>query len=191
MESRIDTLIGGEMADPTFLRRLAMGLQSKTANETASLRVSHLDVEIKSLAKKRNRIIDLFTEGDITREEKAVRLASVSEQIRVLTEELSRLKGSVPAGTTLEQLAALFSVFIGWDTWEDRRKLLALYAPRMRVRDGQVVSVYRLLDNAETRADSAYSMSRSSSAPRRSTSRPTAWPRTPSGPAILAGATIN
>jgi len=179
------------MADPTFLRRLAMGLQSKTANETASLRVSHLDVEIKSLAKKRNRIIDLFTEGDITREEKAVRLASVSEQIRVLTEELSRLKGSVPAGTTLEQLAALFSVFIGWDTWEDRRKLLALYAPRMRVRDGQVVSVYRLLDNAETRADSAYSMSRSSSAPRRSTSRPTAWPRTPSWPAILAGATIS
>jgi len=28
-----------------------------------------------------------------------------------------------------------------------------LYVPRMRVRDGQVVSVYRILDGTETRVD--------------------------------------
>ncbi|MGA2051219.1 MAG: hypothetical protein ABSG96_26310, partial [Terracidiphilus sp.] len=84
------------------------------------------------------------------------RLGRVTEQLGTVTEELTRLQASAPAGTTLEQLAAMFSVFVGWGTYdrEDRRRLLSLYLPRMRVRDGQVVSLYRLLDGSETRYDS-------------------------------------
>jgi DNA invertase Pin-like site-specific DNA recombinase len=155
LESRIDSLIGGDMADPAFLRRLAHRLQSLQQNDKRSSRISQLETEQKSLERKRSRVIDMFMEGDITTTEKAERLAKVAERLAMVNEELTRLQASVPAGTTLEQLVSLFTIFAGWDTYskDDRRKLLSLYVPRMRVRDGQVVSVYRLLDGTETRVD--------------------------------------
>ena len=156
MESRIDSLVGGEMSDPAFLRRLAHRLQSVQENSTRTSRIQHLEMEQKSLERKRSRVIDLFTEGDISRDEKSDRLATIAEQLGTANEELTRLQASAPAGVTLEQLVSMFQVFAGWGTYtaEDRRKLLSLYIPRMRVRDGQVVSVYRLLDQQETRYDS-------------------------------------
>jgi DNA invertase Pin-like site-specific DNA recombinase len=156
MESRIDNLIGGDMADPAFLRRLAIRLQSMQENDKRGSRIQQLETEQKSLERKRSRVIDMFMEGDITTAEKAERLAKVAEQLATVNEELTRLRASAPAGTTLEQLLSMFTVFAGWETYsaEDRRRLLSLYVPRMRVRDGQVVSVYRLLDGQETRYDS-------------------------------------
>jgi site-specific DNA recombinase len=161
MESRIDSLIGGEMVDPAFLGTLAMRLQSMQQNDKRASRIQQLATEQKSLEKKRSRVIDLFTEGDITRDERAERLAKVAEQLGGVNEELTRMQSSAPAGTTLEQLVEMFSVFAEWDTYskDERRIRLALYMPRMRVRDGQVVSVYRLLDNTETRYDSKCSKS--------------------------------
>ena len=155
MESRIDSLTGGEMADPAFLRHLAMRMQSVNANDKRSSRIQQLDTERRSLEKKRSRVIDLFTEGDITRDEKVERLAKVAEQLGAVNEELTRMQSSAPAGMTLEQLESMFTVFGGWELYstEERRKMLALYMPRMRVRDGQIVSVYRLLDQTETRYD--------------------------------------
>jgi hypothetical protein len=167
MESHIDSLIGGEMSDPAFLRRLAMRLQATQQNDKRSSRIQQLETERKSLERKRDRVIDMFIDGDITKDEKADRLAKVAVQLGSVTEELTRLQSSAPVGTTLEQLTALFQVFMGWETYskEDRRKLLSLYVPRMRVRDGQVVSVYRLLDSTESRVDNECSRNSSSSAP--------------------------
>ena len=155
MENRIDTLIGGEMSNPAFLRRLAMRLQSTQENDKRASKIQQLDSEMKSLERKRSRVIDIFMEGDITKDERAERLAKIAEQLGTVNEELTRMQASAPAGTTLEQLVSMFTVFAGWETYsaEDRRRLLSLYAPRMRVRDGQVVSVYRLLDRQETRYD--------------------------------------
>lgn len=155
MESRIDSLVGGEMSDPAFLRRLARRLQSVQENSTRTLRIQQLEMEQKSLERKRSRVIDMFMEGDISKEDRAERLSKISEQLGTVAEELTRLQASAPAGVTLEQLVSMFQVFAGWVTYtaEDRRKLLSLYLPRMRVRDGQVVSVYRLLDRQETRYD--------------------------------------
>ena len=156
MEQNIDTLIAEHMSDPAFLRRLAMRLQSMQANDRRASRIQQLDTKEKTLERKVGRVIDLFMEGDITKDDKAERLARLSEQLSGVNEELTRLQASAPAGTTLEQLAAMFRVFVGWDTYgrEVRRRLLSLYLPRMRVRDGQVVSLYRLLDGSETRYDS-------------------------------------
>jgi hypothetical protein len=144
-----------------------MRLQATQQNDKRSSRIQQLETERKSLERKRDRVIDMFIDGDITKDEKADRLAKVAVQLGSVTEELTRLQSSAPVGTTLEQLTALFQVFMGWETYskEDRRKLLSLYVPRMRVRDGQVVSVYRLLDSTESRVDNECSRNSSSSAP--------------------------
>jgi site-specific DNA recombinase len=164
MESRIDRLIGGEMSDPDFLRQLADSMQAMQANDTRTSKIQQLETESKSLDRKRSRILDLFTEGDITRDEKTERLEKLSEKIGTVTEELTRLQSSVPASATLEQLVSMFHVFSGWETYsvETRRKMLSLYVPRMRVRDGQIVSVYRLLDGQESRYDTRIDMKSSS-----------------------------
>ena len=125
-------------------------------------------------------------EGDHGRIE--IRTAKVAEQLAMVNEELSRLQASAPAGITLGQLVSMFTVFAGWETCgkDDKRRLLSLYVPRMRLSDGQVVSVYRLLDGTgsrvdrkcsskvlthskitETRVDNECSKNSSSSAPRR------------------------
>lgn len=212
LESGIDSLIGGEMCDPAFLRRLAMRLQATQGNDKRASRIQQLETEKKSLERKRSRVIDMFMEGEISPAEKAERLAKVAEQLATVNEELTRLQASAPAGTTLQQLAALFTVFAGWDTYsaEDRRRLLSLYVPRMRVRDGRVVSIYRLLEGTETRVDSECSSkmlshskitetrvdsecskSSSSCALARSTTPHTASPVTPFSPVAWAGPTTS
>jgi hypothetical protein len=155
MENRVDALIGGEMTDPASLSRLAMRLQSTQGNDKRESRIQQLDTEKKSIERKRSRVIDMFMEGDISKDDRAERLSKLDEQLEIVTEELTRLQASAPAGTTLDQLAAMFTVFSGWEMYstEDKRRLLSLYVPRMRVRDGQVVSVYRILDGTETRVD--------------------------------------
>jgi hypothetical protein len=56
MESRIDNLIGGDMADPAFLRRLAIRLQSMQENDKRVYRIQQLEREQKSLERKRSRV---------------------------------------------------------------------------------------------------------------------------------------
>lgn len=93
----------------------------------------------------------MFADGTITRVERDERLERVASQLASLDEELARLE-STAGRLTMDDFYELFGVL--FDRWavmtkEERRKLLALHMPKIRVRDGRVVSLYRLLDGRE------------------------------------------
>jgi len=153
MEEKVETLLTEQMTDPAFLRRLLMRLKANDADSKRASQVQHLKAERASLEKKRSRVIDMYVDGEISKDERSDRLARVAMNLGRVNEELARLD-STPVMTE-NQLVEMFRVFASFDTLpkEDRRKLLSLYIPRMRVRDGEVVALFRLLDNAETRYD--------------------------------------
>jgi hypothetical protein len=156
MEKQIDALISTQMNDPAFLRRIAMQLQASQGVDKRASQIERLEGDRKSLERKRQRVVDMYADGDINKSEKDERLTLINERLAVANDELSRLQQSAPPTTTAAQLAELFAVFVGWDTRpkDDRRKLLSLFIPRIRARDGKVVSVYRLLGGSESRYDS-------------------------------------
>ena len=104
-----------------------------------------------TVERKRGRYIEMFADGTITRVERDERLERVASQLASLDEELARLE-STAGRLTMDDFYELFGVL--FDRWavmtkEERRKLLALHMPKIRVRDGRVVSLYRLLDGRE------------------------------------------
>ena len=160
VEQRIDSLLSEQMTDPAFLRRLVMRWEVKSKDDRKASQIERLESDQKALERKRVRTIDMYADGDITKQERTERLGAVAEQLGRVNEELSRLRDSAqPIG--VNQLLEMFKMFVGWDTRpkEDRRKLLSLTIPRMRIKDGEVVSVFRLLDNAEARYDKKCSKS--------------------------------
>jgi hypothetical protein len=154
VEQRIDSLLSEQMTDPAFLRRLVMRWEVKSKDDRKASQIERLESDQKALERKRVRTIDMYADGDITKQERTERLGAVAEQLGRVNEELSRLRDSAQT-TDVNQLLEMFKVFVGWDTRtkEDRRKLLSLTIPRMRVKDGEVVSIFRLLDNQEARYD--------------------------------------
>jgi site-specific DNA recombinase len=160
VEQRIDSLLSEQMTDPAFLRRLVMRWEVKSKGNQKASQIERLESDQKSFERKRQRVIDSFVDGDITKSERTERLEAIAEQLRRINEELSRLRDSAQP-TDVNQLLEMFKMFVGWDTRprEDRRKLLSLTIPRMRVKDGEVVSVFRLLDNAGARYDKKCSKS--------------------------------
>jgi DNA invertase Pin-like site-specific DNA recombinase len=154
VEQRIDSLLSEQMTDPAFLRRLVKQWEANSTDKRKVSQIERLEADQKALERKRQRVIDSFVDGDITKQERTERLGAVAEQLGRVNEELSRQRDSARP-TDASHLLEMFKVFVGWDTLprEDRRKLLSLTIPRMRVKDGKVVSVFRLLDNTEARYD--------------------------------------
>ena len=86
------------MSDPAFLRRLAHRLQSVQENSTENVTDSTTGDGEKSLERKRSRVIDMFMEGDISKEDRAERLSKISEQLGTVTEDLTRLPSVSTSG---------------------------------------------------------------------------------------------
>jgi site-specific DNA recombinase len=159
MESRLESLLTKQMTDNVFLRRLLMRLNANNLDSKRASQMQRLQSERASLEKKRSRVIDMYADGDITKTERADRLARIAIDLGGVNEELARIEAT-PVMTE-NQLVEMFRVFAAFDTLpkDDRRKLLSLYIPRIRVKDGEVVSLYRLLDGTEARYDKTCSMS--------------------------------
>ena len=159
VEQRIDSLLSEQMTDPAFLRRLIVQWEARSKNDRKASQIERLETDQKSLERKRVRTIDMYADGDITKAERTERLGTIAEQLGRINEELSRLRDSAQP-TDVSQLLEMFKVFASFDTRprEDKRRLLSLYIPRMRIKDGHIVGLYRLLDGVETRDDSRSAM---------------------------------
>lgn len=72
--------------------------------------MSRLEAEHRTLDTKRQRVIDLYTDGDISKEEKTTRLAKIAEQLGKVSEELARERESeMPTNACCERSTRAFS----------------------------------------------------------------------------------
>jgi hypothetical protein len=109
---------------------------SKSADE-----VRKLSAEIKALNRKRDRVLDLFSDGVIEKAELSSRLFPITEGKRVAEAALSRTE-QCPV-LDLEKLIAAFAPFAEWEFWtrEQKRQVLATLTPDIRVAEYKVESL--------------------------------------------------
>ena len=142
LEPALDSVIVDTLASPAALRKVA-----KAAREAAEARTDRRTVEraaklVEQLLAKRNRVVDMFADGTITKPDRDQRLHSVSQQLQAAQAQLVSAQPTAPA-FDVEQLAALFEPLVGWRTLQlrEKRALLASLQPRFYLRDYKVVRV--------------------------------------------------
>ncbi|MGA9061073.1 MAG: recombinase family protein [Terracidiphilus sp.] len=154
LEQQVDKLIGEQLRDPRFFGQIFGRDKDKEAIKVTE-RIKGLKSQQSSIERKRSRVVDMYADGTINKTEREERIAKITEQLAGIEEELSRLE-SAPKVITKEMFYELFGVlFDRWSTLdkEERRKVLSRHMPKIRIRDGRVVSLFRLLDSRDVRYD--------------------------------------
>jgi hypothetical protein len=117
-------------------------------------RAAQIESELRGIDKKRFTFEEMRGNGEITRARLAEHMAKLNGQQEELEKELSTCRESILPTFDAEQLTQMFEQFEGWDTLtrEERRSILSVTIPRMKIDSGEVVEFYRLLDNANVQA---------------------------------------
>ncbi len=147
LEPVIDSLLSNQLTSRSFLDTLSESWAVKYENNGSQAESARLQSQLTALGAKRERVVDLFVEGVITRGTRDERLASIDRDLRVYGDLLMReLPVQQP---TPEQLARVFEPFVEWEFLcrDDKRQLLAVTMPEIRVSEYRIVGV-KLLPSA-------------------------------------------
>ena len=142
LEPMLDTLLSEQLISPAFLERCIHELRRRSESNESALRIRHLTFEIERLGKKHARIIDLFVEGMVSREERDERLAIIDRETKIAHELLAKEQPPV----SLDDVSALtkaLAPLAQWRYWtrEEKRTLLATLVPDIRVADYKIESL--------------------------------------------------
>jgi hypothetical protein len=116
-------------------------LVRRSESDESHVRVQRLTSEIKDLQRKRDRIVDSFVDGVLSREERDNRLLLINREIQIAQEMLMQERPSVPLDATL--LTEALSPLADWRYWtrDQKRNLLAALVPDIRVADYEIESL--------------------------------------------------
>jgi DNA invertase Pin-like site-specific DNA recombinase len=141
IETILDDLFSNHLTQPSFLERCAHELIRRSESDESAVRVRRLTSEITNSRRKRDRIIESFLDGILSREERDERLLIIDSDIQTAQDMLMRERPSVSpdVGVLTEALAPLAE----WRYWsrEQKRNLLAALVPDIRVADYEVESL--------------------------------------------------
>lgn len=142
LESILDELFSERLTESSFLESCIQELRHRSESDESVVRVQRLTSDVQRLRDKRDRVIDAFLEGILTREERDNRLATVNTEIRTVENMLTKEKPSVSLDD-LRALAATLAPLAEWRYWnrEQKRTLLAALVPDVRVADYQIESL--------------------------------------------------
>jgi hypothetical protein len=125
-------LFATRLTDPGFLERLFEHQDRQSRRSESRSRVERLQAQLEALGQKRQRILDLYVDGDITKEERGRRLEQMESEL-VKTREM--LAHELPPQTlSVEAVAQIFSPFLEWKFLErmHKRQLLSAIGPEIR-----------------------------------------------------------
>jgi DNA invertase Pin-like site-specific DNA recombinase len=150
LEANVDRLLMHQLTDRSYLARLAMTMENNDRSSQCRKRAEQIESELRGIDKKRFHFEEMCADGLLTRTRLAEHLAKLGGQQAELEKELSKCRESILPTFDAEQLVQMFEQFAGWDTLtrEERRSILAVTIPRLKIEAGEVVEFYRLLDNA-------------------------------------------
>jgi hypothetical protein len=141
LEPIIDSLLSNQLTDRSFLDSLSESWAAKDENNGSEAETGRLRSQLIALRAKRERVLDLFVEGVITREARDERLAAIDRDLQLYCDLLMR--ESHVHQPTPEQLAHVFEPFVEWAFLgrDDKRQLLAVTMPEIRVSEYRIVGV--------------------------------------------------
>jgi hypothetical protein len=141
LEPILDRLFTEQLTDRHFLRRLYDYQLAQAERRGSESRVVRLRANLERLEGKRQRITDLYVDGELSREDRTLRLAHLDRELRE-TRELLAAETPMPV-VTVANLAALFAPFVEWPylVREEKRRILASLGPEIKAADYQIQSM--------------------------------------------------
>jgi len=157
LEAILDALFSERLTAPSFLELCIGELRHRSESNESVVQVQRLTSELERQRAKRDRVIETFLEGILSREERDNRLETIDTQIRIVEDMLAKGKPSV----SLDDLGALtdaLAPLAEWRYWsrEQKRTLLATLVPDIRVADYQIECLGlnpAIFSNEKTRKD--------------------------------------
>jgi hypothetical protein len=152
VEKTLDNLIADTLTSRQFANRLAMNIEKHEENRQRSSRIAQLDREQRSLEGQRTRILQMFQDDEITREEKTNRLTKVGVRAQQVAQELAAERSEQMPGMSGKQIEAVFMVLAEYKflNREKARQLLTYIIPRFRVDAGaSITSFYWMPDSKD------------------------------------------
>lgn len=142
LEAMLDEVFSERLTAPSFLELCIAELRHRRESNESVVRVQRLTRELERSRGKRDRVIEAFIEGILSREERDNRLATVDTEIRIVEDTLAKEKPSL----SLDDLSVLIDAFAplaDWRYWnrEQKRNLLAALVPDIRVADYEIESL--------------------------------------------------
>jgi len=112
----------------------------KTENDS-EIRIQSLNADMHNLRQKRERVLEAFFDGTISREERKLRLESIDRDIQSIHELL--MLNNTPSAVTLESLVKNFAPLVEWQYWtrDQKRTVLTALVPDIRVADYHVTAL--------------------------------------------------
>lgn len=143
LESELDRLLGCRLSDRVFLKEMFRRYCERingTGDESA--KADRLRSQLKQAEAKRDRILDLYTDGLIARSERDKRLARTDEETRRIQGQLNQTPATPALDVT--RLAALFIPLIGYPNLdrERKRKILTTLVPEIKVANYLIHGIY-------------------------------------------------
>jgi DNA invertase Pin-like site-specific DNA recombinase len=141
LEPKLDHLFSRQLTDVRFLRNLASCWEATTNVNEQQAKTARMRSELESLSQRRQRVLDSYFEGVISREERDQRLAVIERDQNFYRDLL--LREMPPAGLTAEDMARAFAPFFEWEFLgrSDKRRLLSIVVPEIHVADYKLAGI--------------------------------------------------
>jgi DNA invertase Pin-like site-specific DNA recombinase len=145
LEPQIDRLFSERLQDPAFLEEIAAAYQSRFVSRSTQSETFRLQREMERLQTKRQRVLESYFDGLITRDERDTRLESVDRDTHLYRDLLLRCEPAVPE-LTPKVLAEAYAPFYEWGflTRSAKRRLLRALVPEIHVEDYRVAGITML-----------------------------------------------
>ncbi|HEX5704923.1 MAG TPA: recombinase family protein [Pyrinomonadaceae bacterium] len=131
VDPQLDQMFARTFQSEAFIRRIARAGSQPTVNTDNVAR------QLEALTAKRERVLDTYYEGAITREERDQKLKEIDRERQVFEGLLGREK---PSAINTELLTKRFAVFRGFErlTRDQKRRILNTITPRIVVANYEV-----------------------------------------------------
>lgn len=141
-ERELDYLFAKRLTSRAVLNRLVKAMRRQRPETNAE----KLADQLNALAQKRQRVLDYYFEGGISKAERDTRLAQIEKSEHVINDLLLKHKPNPNVNT--DQLVDLFSVFTEFDLLQrqDKRALLGAISPNILISNYAVKGISFSLD---------------------------------------------
>jgi len=146
IETHLDGIFATRLTDRGFLRELVEEFNARANGKGSEKKIARLQAQLAKLTEKRQRILDGYFEGMISRDDRELRLSTVDRDRGLVA---GALEDEVPShpGISIEQLVMLFRPLFTWKTLhiESKRRILFSLVPEIRVANYTVAGMSLLV----------------------------------------------
>lgn len=142
LDSALDSIFANRLTDESFLQEIVSEIEHRQKNGDSRAKLARLQSEVERLKNKRQRIVEMYADGDITAEERHQHIAQI--QLAVEQAERKMLDIEPEFGElTAEKLAQILQPFVSWLylSRTDKRTILSTIVPDIHVADYRVRAI--------------------------------------------------